>query len=49
MDVTHGAGAEAEQGSGERLATQFLFWSHEQDQRCRLGRSWRVSSLSLSL
>lgn len=48
--VSHGAGTETEQGSGERLVTQFLFWSHQQDQRCRLGRICRVFfPLSLSL
>lgn len=37
--------AEAEQGSGERPAMQFLFWSPQQDWQRRLGRALRVSSL----
>lgn len=40
------ATAKAEQGLGERPAMQFLFWSPQQDQRRRLGRTLRVSSLS---
>lgn len=41
------AGSEAEQGSRERPAMQFLFWSHQQDQQHRLGRALGVYSLSL--